>query len=480
MGVNEATRAPVAESRAPFVSVAWLIAAITVGCTPMRAYRTETAKVCESDVLAKQCGQAAVQSYRNAHDPDGGFDLGVVELDDQGQLHKPAQREALLDRIAADAVDHELMMVVFVHGWKHDAHEGDDNLDHFKEALRSLSQREAEFSHSRGILRRTVVGVYVGWRGLSVTPPVLKEFSFWDRKNTAQKVGHGEVTEILEGLEMVRLEKNRETQEAPNPTRLVVVGHSFGGAMVYSALAQILADGFIKSTGSPSVSADARGFGDLVVLINPAFEAQQFAPLDDLAVSRASYFKNQLPVLAILTSEADQATGKAFPLGRWFSTRFEKGRVVERTNPVTHQTERIDQREANVAAVGHFEPFRTHYLRATGGTDCAAAAVRANAEARVQSIESAALAWEGDAPGSHIPFPCSMLERTDNSVARNPYLVVRVDRHIIPDHNAIWDDRVEAFLSHLILVASQVSNPRARTEQRGRSLKGAVSGSGGR
>jgi len=55
-----------------------------------------------------------------------------------------------------------------------------------------------------------------------------------------------------------------------------------------------------------------------------------------------------------------------------------------------------------------------------------------------------------------------------------------VDRHIIPDHNAIWDDRVEAFLSHLILVASQVSNPRARTEQRGRSLKGAVSGSGGR
>jgi len=46
---------------------------------------------------------------------------------------------------------------------------------------------------------------------------------------------------------------------------LVVIGHSFGGAIVYSALAQILESRFIQPQLDPLSTGDVQGFGNLVV-----------------------------------------------------------------------------------------------------------------------------------------------------------------------------------------------------------------------
>ena len=62
-----------------------------------------------------------------------------------------------------------------------------------------------------------------------------------------------------------------------------------------------------------------------------------------MSTERGTYFQTQLPVLAVLTSEADEATGRAFPAGRWFSTLFEKTRQMQRDNGVTGETETIEQ-----------------------------------------------------------------------------------------------------------------------------------------
>jgi len=69
-------------------------------------------------------------------------------------------------------------------------------------------------------------------------------------------------------------------------------------------------------------------------------------------------------VLAVLTSEGDIATRVFFRIGRWFSTFFEKEGVNGRWNATTEQTECIDEGTANATAVGHFEPYRTHFLQA--------------------------------------------------------------------------------------------------------------------
>ena len=210
----------------------------------------------------------------------------------------------------------DFLLVVYVHGWKHNAgwneHSGEDDPDvtHFRTALKELSATEIELSRKserNGVSRppRKVIGVFMGWRGASITVPVIENLTFWDRKSTAHKVGHGEVTEALDRLEEIRLDKIKQRAKLDNGdsrSRLIVVGHSFGGAVVFSALEQILESKFVHSAGT--LEAPAEGFGNLVVLLNPAFEAQLYAPLSDMTAVRKSYVEKQLPVLAVLTSEA--------------------------------------------------------------------------------------------------------------------------------------------------------------------------------
>jgi hypothetical protein len=432
------------------------------GLAPLVQYRTDY-NPCVSTDPGRDCTHRAIQEWpAGAATP--GFLLHLVELDDQGQLFDRGQLDAVLAHIRHVSATHDFLAVVFVHGWKHNAKEGDDNLDHFRQVLARLAATEHALSAAQAIAPRRVIGLFLGWRGLSVSAPLAVELTFWDRKNTAQKVGHGGVTEVLSRLEVIRRDRTAGTDRS----RLVVVGHSFGGAVVYTALGQILESRFLAA-GAADAGPDAKGFGDLVVLVNPAFEALLYASLSDASTARAAYAKSQLPVLAILTSEKDTATGFWFPLGRWFSTWFEQHRSQKRFNPVTGKKEPIAERSADIRSVGHFDPYKTHYLRAAADTS-ADEVERRTPEQRVHSVMSAGAGWEDDAPGSRIAFPGSVLERTATSAGRNPYLNIRVDGALIPSHDAIWDPRVETFLGHLILVSGQSRDLTERGEQRRRAL----------
>ena len=67
--------------------------------------------------------------------------------------------------------------------------------------------------------------------------------------------------------------------------------------------------------------------------------------MNSACLSRWMTWARAMPVLVVLTSEADSATRYAFPTGRAFSTFFEKERDVERYNAVldawTHAREQI-------------------------------------------------------------------------------------------------------------------------------------------
>lgn len=457
-----------------WITVVLVAAFGLAGCTPHEIYRANT-ELCPTSRPDAECRDRALQEISDPARPDARYLLGFVEFDDQGQVFDRGQMNDVVTQLDMRSGKRDLLMVVFVHGWKHSAAPNDGNIDTFRQELARLSELEAALSRKTGEPAREVCGVYLGWRGGSLTLPGVQELTFWDRKNTAHKVGHGGVTEVVSRLEQIRKTKDAIAQaEQNNPrarsrTRLVVVGHSFGGAVVYSALSQVLVTGFVDTVGPDGTVSDVRGFGNLVVLINPAFEAVRFAPLSDMANERGSYFTSQLPVIAVLTSEADDATKRAFPVGRWFSTFFEKHRTQIRNNGATGEDEAIDQRQANITAVGHFEPYRTHWLRAAAGSD-AATAGRASVKASLDRFAEVSGRWENDAPGSVIEFEGSTLERTKNSVGRNPYLVVRVDRQLINDHNHINDARITSFIRQLILLAGQSEDLQKRRAMRARTL----------
>jgi hypothetical protein len=438
-----------------------------LGCAPHMLYHSDMS-LCQSASPEAQCKKSALQKYINPAEPEKEYFLGFIEFDDQGQLFNRNQMRVVLDELNKEAGKNDLLMVVFVHGWKHSASPEDGNIETFRASLKHLSELETRISQLTGTQARHVTGIYIGWRGGSVTVPLLKELTFWDRKSTAHKVGFGGVNEALNRIVLVKRTNDSKAATGSSRTRLVVVGHSFGGAIVYSALAHALETGFVHTKGPDGMISDTRGFGDLVVLINPAFEALRYSTLSDMSTERGTYFASQLPVLAILTSEADNATKTAFPMGRWFSTMFEKEREVTRKNGRTRKEEKIDQADANVTAVGHFAPYRTHRLTAQSP-------VPENSE--TQSIESAVKAffdvsesWENDETGSTITFEGSILERTLTSAGRNPYMVIQVDENLIRDHNDISDPRIASFVRQLILISSQSIDPVERQMTRHKFL----------
>jgi|SRR5579863_306309 len=405
----------------------------------------------------------SIQRYVGS-EPSENYLLGFVEFDDQGQLFDRRQLTVLTDELSADAASQDLLMILFVHGWRHNSEETDGNLASFREILKGLSTLETAVSRHKGRDPRKVVGVYIGWRGLSVDAVGLTYLTFWDRKNTAHKVGHNGLLEVLSRMELIKNIRNESLAGAAstNATQLVVIGHSFGGAVIYSALAHILMERFIDTAVRGRLDKDTRGFGDLVVLLNPAFEALQFKTLREMAKSRA-YPETQVPVIAVLTSEADTATGFWFPFGRFFSSLFEDYHA--------------DERDEDRTALGHYDPHITHDLYfadyassdddpSSDGSNCPSGGVTSAAkksdtrslENRLQSeladFQDVKEGWDSDEYG-FIGFPGSELEHhLDKSGLRNPYLNIRVDKLIIPDHDTVYCKRVRDFIRHLIILSS--------------------------
>lgn len=436
-----------------------LLANLT-GCTFPKQFRTDY-RVCSTPefTFSTTCDSYAIQSFGRPTPP--GFSLSIIEFDDQGKFWKREQKKAVLEQLESESKSNDLLLVVFVHGWQNNAAPNNERLETFRKILARIARNEARINEAQNkearrnnlpeVHPRKVAGVYLGWRGESVWLPGLKHLAtFWDRKNTAYKIGHGGVTEVLSDFEKLISDRQKETENL-KANNLVIIGHSFGGLIVHNALTQILENRFVKTPTSGKNTGTVGGFGNLVVLINPAFEALEMASLSDMSTERKDYSANQMPVLAVLTSEADNATKIAFPLGRVFSTLFERVENRSRRNEVTGLDEEISTNESNLSAIGHFEPYRTHRLypsieNHSNETDAS--------ESDVISALSASDAWKDDKPGSKIQFKTVTLERTVTSAGRNPYLLIKVDKQLIPDHSNIDDPRILSFLGEMVVITT--------------------------
>ena len=154
------------------------------GCEKLQPYRVSnpdlrTAPLCNPDaqyMVPESCRTSVVEHGDH-------FDLFFDEFTDQGLQYPKdiypiagAQIDdtlAGLKDIAADPRYKGISIVVFVHGWKHNAKYDDSNV----QAFRALLQSTAALEEARGS-RYRVVGIYVGWRGLSVRGEPLADITF--------------------------------------------------------------------------------------------------------------------------------------------------------------------------------------------------------------------------------------------------------------------------------------------------------------
>ena len=450
-------------------------------CAPFEHYRTNLTEVFECTVdhdsvtetlaLCEDRGSTnthAIQHrhytgnfvYEGAEDiPDkGDYYLSFVEFDDQGWFAERKQMDALFDLLnKLKEEDRETLIYVYAHGWKHNASSCDNNVVCFSRLLERTDIAEQKLLESK----RTVVGVYLGWRGLPYKAGALTNLSFWSRKDAAARVGSGGVLELLVRLNDYR--NSRQTGETIDPrmTQLVIMGHSFGGLVIYSALSHALMERAAQTPYSAGVAEleVAKGFGDLVMLVNPAFEGSLYEPLFQIATNRC-YVAQQRPVMMIVTSEADNATGTAFPIGRTLDTLFQHAMTRE-------------QRQSMRKAIGHDDRYLTHELRSDGPkqqevgdeSDCPCPFLEATSKwsqtdlmERFKSIIDVAIASrvpENESSMHKIKRYGGDVELTrnrDSMYASNyPYLVVKTDGGVISDHNAIYSNRFINFVQQFFM-----------------------------
>src|ERR1035438_2042061 len=200
------------------------------------------------------------------------YTLGFVEFDDQGWLWNQKQIDTVTAKFSEEMQTQGMLIVTFVHGWKHNANSQDENVLMLRFVLREIAAMEQLLSKKEKRPARRVAGVYIGWRGLSENVEPFEELSFWGRKSTAETVGHGAVVQLLTALESLKNQGNKKYGDAiaghqRMSTRLVIIGHSFGGDIVYSATAPVLAERMVENVdtnGSPELP---KSLGDMVVLI---------------------------------------------------------------------------------------------------------------------------------------------------------------------------------------------------------------------
>ncbi|TMQ09812.1 MAG: hypothetical protein E6J90_37215 [Deltaproteobacteria bacterium] len=346
--------------------------------------------------MSAQCnvGTDAPNENRRAFEEYGLYALAFAEFDDQGWSYDGDRqltfiRERLSSELKDPAyADWDFVVVVFAHGWHHNAHDNDCNVQEARQMLRIASEQFEAAVKDKKWRHRRVFGIYVGWRGESVNAALLRYTTVIDRRDVAEKVAKGSVRQLLADLHQQQLiaraaaagDPGRKTADGQVDSKQVaarvytiVVGHSFGGLIVFNALSQQLisdltavADNVCTPGGVTGVS---RPWPDSVVLINPAFEATRFEPLNRIADRAAACgYKANYPLLTVITADNDRWTGPVFTAGRSVLTLFGK---YDDSSPQS----RAKERNANVHASGFVNRYRTHRLCLPTGSDAATISV---------------------------------------------------------------------------------------------------------
>ncbi|WP_125561446.1 lipase [Pseudoalteromonas rubra] len=442
-----------------YMKVIFIILTLTLsGCMSSNPYRTEFKGTPCIYKVKDDCSDSAL-TKRNLNNGKS-YHLAFIEFDDQGRIHNPMedmqrlppidinQKNKILDYYSEIAAKEDVLLLTFVHGWHHNAQGSpeDGNIISFREML----------SQAATVSNKHVLGVYIGWRGDSFRLPIWSTdidlfnwVTFWERKNTAHQIGtQGLSTLLLELEDMLKHTGENDTTSMKRDHKMISIGHSFGGAALYSAISPILESRYIASRpfNGNRDNQIVEGFGDLVVLLNPAFEAIKYDSLFHLAQDKCrSYPSSQRPKLVTVSSPNDLAVRWLFPTGRRINAFFENHRDVNNIHcigdslkPVSHFQSKSDR-----LAIGHYQAFISHSLKTS---DDAVSAFEAHDDSKTRvSI------WESQAKLGRFTFSGSILEANGITRTGNPYYNIWTeDKKIINGHNDVWTIPLKQFLYDLV------------------------------
>ena len=178
------------------------------------------------------------------------------------------------------------------------------------------------------------------------------------------------------------------------------------------------------------VTRPLAGFGDLVILVNPALEAFQYQRIHELN-RKIRYPPDQTPLLLVISSATDVARKTLFPLGRTADATF-------------RASFRNDQRELWTQALGEYERQRTHEVGIT------------------------TVAQQEFDPRIYLDDPCAVVHYDLTKVPSiagvtlhplpdrvqpfSPFLVAYASGDVVLGHSGIFEKQLKAFLNDYVAI----------------------------
>jgi hypothetical protein len=411
------------------------------GCMTIEPYRTISNKICTYETK-NDCELYALTTTTT----EGGneYSLNFFEFDDQGYMHNseskenPKTKDNVLKQIKNTANNSDVLLIVFVHGWHHNAsgNPEDSNILQFRKLLANAADDLAG--------TKEVVGVYVGWRGDSVRFPILDRanlvntFTFWERKKTSHEIGSQGMTGFLLELENSLLSSGNSRH------RMLSIGHSFGAAALYSGINHVLLERFTESRPY-GTNSEVRGYGNMIVLLNPAFEGIKHSSLFELTQQNCnSYPSSQMPRLVMISSGADLPNRWAFPTGRRVNAFFETHGATTATHctPNGKLTLDLETSDTDRYAIGHNRIYITHDLEKNDSfsiTDTLSEPLH-NFEPQLQT--------------NSVNFGSTTLTTRNITTAYNPILNIWTNGEVMDGHNDIWNEDIAELLYQMILITN--------------------------
>jgi pimeloyl-ACP methyl ester carboxylesterase len=383
------------------------------------------------------------------------YRLAFIEFDDRGEIFDRRQLEHAMGAVAsakqdAQALGRKPIVAVFVHGWKNNADDSSGNVWGFRQTLAGLAK---QFGPPRagGPARAPVVGVYIGWRGAVTNVPVLEELTFWDRHAKSENLPNAHMLEVL--LKILQQAKGPLYEDSG--AIAVLVGHSFGGAVLESALTQTIEQMVL----SQPIHSPA----DLTILLNEAQEATRSYQLIDsmkangarqdhchakLIDGRTRRFEN--PIIVSVSSTADYATRAFFPFGQAFLRPFNSLRHYPAPNSLGIES----QRPMFFNTTAHMSEFQSHLVEMYS----VGAPVQSR-DPEVQQAEASGCVPYLDYPDPNVPDIHYRIIAKLGSRNDTPYWVMQIPAAIVPDHSTIFTRSFRAFLVGLICAHTGACQP---------------------
>lgn len=247
-----------------------------------------------------------------------------------------------------NAVKHSNYVIVFVHGWRHDASIGDGNVTD----LRAYAAHVARYLRDRCVAGesehcgREVTAVYVGWRGArlnetrlhlpfialgntmgalldgdashcsngvlpSEKPLCWKNWinswgdslasgvvtlTLFDRKPVSEYIAPQALMALRKIEQVLTKQPGTKAKQRDNPNKMIVIGHSLGGNMLATALKDHLIKAVRNHPGANAYFYPP--LGDLVVLINPAAEASKWTDVQRAVWEKVAFFEGEGDLMA--------------------------------------------------------------------------------------------------------------------------------------------------------------------------------------